>query len=130
MKMPEKREESGSFLQLMFGVFMLLFGISYFFNLGDNKNDTGPNYYENEPSYSTRHDGNRYEIYEPNSSNFNQRYEGKQKLTQSLRDPGSLEIIKESIVTKNGVPYYHATYRAKNGFGGYNVRDYQTRVNK
>ena len=46
-------------------------------------------------------------------------YDGRQSLTQQLRDPDSLQIIKEEIVDG----HYTAHYRAKNGFGGY-VEEY------
>lgn len=49
------------------------------------------------------------------SSTSDKMYIGRQTLRQELRDPDSLQIIKEEIV--NG--QYTAHYRAKNGFGGY-----------
>ena|SRR5208283_480897 len=47
-------------------------------------------------------------------------YDGRQSLTQQLRDPDSLQIIKEEIVDG----HYTAHYRAKNGFGGYVEENY------
>lgn len=52
---------------------------------------------------------------------------GQERLRSSLRDPDSLQIIDEEVVTsKNGSMEYRATYRAKNGFGGYVEGEYYT----
>lgn len=54
---------------------------------------------------------------------------GRARLTNSLNDPGSLEIIDETLVKpgKNGARIgYRATFRAKNGFGGYIKDTYYT----
>lgn len=53
------------------------------------------------------------------------KYMGRQKLKAALKDPGSLEIISEEVVTSyvGGVRYveYLAQYRAKNSFGAYDM---------
>jgi hypothetical protein len=49
---------------------------------------------------------------------FTIKYVGRQKLKESLRDPSSLEIISEEVTPEKG---YKATFRAKNGFGGYSI---------
>lgn len=59
-------------------------------------------------------------------SELDLRLEGRRRLEGSLRDPDSLEIISERIVRKNGKPVYESTFRAKNGFGGYNVETFTT----
>lgn len=46
------------------------------------------------------------------------KYVGRERLKESLKDPGSLEIISEEVTPENG---YKATFRAKNSFGGYTV---------
>lgn len=45
-----------------------------------------------------------------------EKYIGQERLRSTLKDPNSLQIISEKV--ENGE--YKATYRAKNGFGGYN----------
>lgn len=53
----------------------------------------------------------------------------RQRLEDSLKDPGSLEIISEKVIrpgrygSKVG---YEATYRAKNSLGGYVIDDFYT----
>lgn len=47
---------------------------------------------------------------------FTIKYVARQRLRESLRDPDSLEIISEEVTPERG---YRATFRAKNGFGGY-----------
>jgi hypothetical protein len=51
------------------------------------------------------------------------KYVVRQRLEPVLKDPSSLEIISvEKIDGLNGNPWsVQATYRAKNGFGGYSV---------
>lgn len=47
---------------------------------------------------------------------------GRQEIRETLKDPDSLQIIKEKTLSpgKNGATWgYEATYRAKNSFGGY-----------
>ena len=54
---------------------------------------------------------------------------GRARLVKSLRDPGSLEIISEELIKpgKNGATVgYEATFRAKNGFGGYETSTFYT----
>ena len=46
--------------------------------------------------------------------------EGRNRLKSQLRDPDSVQIISEEVQGGR----YNATYRAKNGFGGYVVEDY------
>lgn len=58
--------------------------------------------------------------YDTTDAEYNQLYEGRQNLKSTLRDPDSLQIISEDTI--GGV--YHAKFRAKNGFGGYEVSDY------
>ena len=60
---------------------------------------------------------------------FSLKYTGRQRLKNSLRDPASLEIIEERLVRpgRDGAEVgYYAKFRAKNGFGGYNVDEYYT----
>jgi len=54
---------------------------------------------------------------------------GRLKLKETLKDPGSLEIIHEEVRPRpsrrdNGEVGYYAKYRAKNGFGGYSVETF------
>jgi hypothetical protein len=54
---------------------------------------------------------------------------GRLVLINRLRDPDSLQIIDDGVVRpgRNGGEYgYWCRYRAKNGFGGYNVEDFYT----
>jgi hypothetical protein len=60
---------------------------------------------------------------------FSIKYVGRQRLESQLRDPGSLEIIEERVVRpgrNGGEVGYYAKYRARNGFGGYNVEEFYT----
>ena len=51
---------------------------------------------------------------------YSAKSEGRRVLKNALRDPDSLQIIKESVVpTGAGHFDYCVSYRAKNGFGGY-----------
>lgn len=62
------------------------------------------------------------------SDNTTIKYVGRERLKSNLRDPNSLDIIEEEIIMdENGNPIYRAKYRAKNGFGGYNVEEFYTK---
>lgn len=53
----------------------------------------------------------------------------RDRLREQLRDPDSLQIISEKVIRpgrNGGVVGYEATYRAKNGFGGYAVETFYT----
>ena len=54
---------------------------------------------------------------------------GRDRLESILLDPGSLEIIVERVEKpgrNGGRVGYYAKYRAKNGFGGYDIDDFYT----
>ena len=52
---------------------------------------------------------------------------GRNRLKSQLRDPGSLQIIREEIRNEGTEqPSYYARYRAKNAFGGYVIDEYIT----
>jgi hypothetical protein len=60
---------------------------------------------------------------------FSIKYVGRQRLRDQLKDPDSLEIISEELVrpgANGGEVGYRAKFRAKNGFGGYNVETFYT----
>ena len=60
---------------------------------------------------------------------FSVKYVGRQRLKDQLRDPGSLEIISEELIRpgrNGGKVGYQAKFRAKNGFGGYDVETFYT----
>ena len=60
---------------------------------------------------------------------FSVKYVGRQRLKEQLKDPDSLEIISEELIRpgrNGGEVGYQAKFRAKNGFGGYNVETFYT----
>ena len=59
---------------------------------------------------------NNSETKSPSDHKFELRMDARDALKDQLRDPSSLQIIKEDV-RGNTV---HIRYRAKNGFGGYN----------